>query len=172
MLLNKQKALELILALGEAYGKELTEARARIYLTILWEVLQGRDFDKTLMKIVNSQEYFPSPKQILDLFDPKPTLEQKAEGFIEQMLLGFSAPAQDWAGLGREGYWIATKILGVDRFSLQSGRIKPEFMRKAWKEKLINYWAKGENSSFAKRLGNNSNLKQLDYNLKIGSGNE
>lgn len=133
---TKNEIRNLVVALAEVYGKELSKERAMLYVEAVHEVLLGQDLKQAFVTITQSCEFFPTPFQLVQLF--RPNHESTAANFVDRMILAFKGPVAEFAGLGREGYYLAKDVLGVTRHDFQQG-IKPDMLRKQWIETLTRH---------------------------------
>jgi len=145
-MLNKNQVLDLVLALADVYGKEMTPSRVKLYVEATYDWLKKEDSGQAYKIITKNCEYFPTPKQIIDLFDPVASAPDRAALFVDQIISGFIGPEREFAGVGRENYYLAKDILGLDRWAFQSGRVDPKFMRKQWIESMTEFYIRKDRS--------------------------
>lgn len=144
--MTKNEILDTILAIADVYGKELSPSRAKLYVEAVHEYIQGIDQGHVYKTVTRSCEYFPTPKQLIDLFHKPSDHHQDAIEFVDRMIIAFTnsgIEGREYAGLGKAGYNIAKNVLGVDRWAFTSGRVKPEYNRKAWIEAVECYLSGG-----------------------------
>lgn len=76
---SKNQVLDMVLAIAEVYGKEFSESRAKFYTESIFEFLKNKNLTQAYKEITLTCEYFPTPKQIADIFSEKidPELQAK-----------------------------------------------------------------------------------------------
>lgn len=133
---SKAEFLKALYMLAEAYGKELTPGRAEVYLAMLYEHFKPVPRDQFLKTCLNNFEFFPTVKQVLDLWvgDPK----ERAEALVDKIIMAFTTQTGkgiDYCGLSSAEYNFAKHTLGVLPRDIASGQCDPKYLRKTWVER-------------------------------------
>lgn len=122
-----------LFSLSEAFPGQVRPATLDLYLKVLDEKLRGKNLDKILKHFMQTNKFFPTCKEIVDLIEPQQECPRdKAVEFVDMMIAALQTSGNiNWL-VGEENYSFWKRTTNVDRFSISNGGIDPRFQRSAW----------------------------------------
>lgn len=146
--MNKNEFKKFLVGCLVSYNQEPTETKIGIISQVVFEAVgEKNDWSRIFKNIMAREKFCPVAADIIQearncrgILPEKERLELEADRFVDRMIAGFTGPEQDWAGLGRDGYYLAKDVLGVTRAKFRSGKLNLDYNRKIWRNRLIRHW--------------------------------
>lgn len=124
-----------IIALGELFPGNLSEAKARMYIKLLSEDLKNQNLMWLTEKIAGQFKYFPSIREIKDMLGTRTkTHREIASEFVDTMIALFQGSKNVYEAAGPANYNFWRETIGLTKADMQN--IEMQFYRGTWIDRV------------------------------------
>lgn len=111
----------------------------------------AHDWGLIATKIAENEQFHPTTATITQYVRQHSKTANKnaneaAQEFVDRAIMGLTGPAVDYAGLGKDGYALWKKVVGMGKYDMAINNINPSMMRKIWVEMFEGYFERSPQS--------------------------